>query len=441
MPAFSLTTSEGRPLTPADLRGHVTAITFVFTRCPVAEFCPLMVKRFQELQRKLESSDSQYAVRLLSVTLDPAFDTPQVLRDYATSKGANPARWQFATGDPERDHEAHVSVLDSRRAERRPHRPHAGDRRHRPRRPHRGDLAWERLVDGRAARRDPAGVRGPEVRGDGVRGEEVRNGSHGDTGFQKRSNEANGENGGLAGQSVGPSLRKSARRSAAPADGLAHWPSAIPDVLRHAGRTASQAGAHVDATGTNSQSIRPFAKSMTPCHLARGLNSSANAATRTPCGQSDSARECGVSSSAQINGLFIVAAPCGVDCVCPAGATARFAAGSARADERVDRRAHQEGLAERRADPRDQLRAARGGPAGRAQRRRRPAAVDRLGVRHRRRRLHHDQRARRERRAARPGRAAGRQRGRDAGDGAVGQDARSSPRASSASPPNWIWRC
>lgn len=101
IPTFSLTTSEGRPLTPADLRGHVTAITFVFTRCPVAEFCPLMVKRFQELQRKLESSDSQYAVRLLSVTLDPAFDTPQVLRDYATSKGANPARWQFATGDPE----------------------------------------------------------------------------------------------------------------------------------------------------------------------------------------------------------------------------------------------------------------------------------------------------------------------------------------------------
>jgi protein SCO1/2 len=99
IPAFSLTTSEGLPLTSADLRGHVTAITFVFTRCPVPEFCPLMVKRFQEVQRQLESSDSHHAVRLLSVTLDPAFDTPQVLRDYATSKRANPARWQFATGE------------------------------------------------------------------------------------------------------------------------------------------------------------------------------------------------------------------------------------------------------------------------------------------------------------------------------------------------------
>jgi protein SCO1 len=99
IPAFSLTTSEGLPLTSADLRDHVTAITFVFTRCPVPEFCPLMVKRFQEVQRELESNDSQHAVRLLSVTLDPSFDTPQVLRDYAMSKQANPARWQFATGN------------------------------------------------------------------------------------------------------------------------------------------------------------------------------------------------------------------------------------------------------------------------------------------------------------------------------------------------------
>ncbi len=98
LPGFSLTTSDGRPLTSADLSGQVTAITFVFTRCPVPEFCPLMVKRFQQVQRKLESIDSPHPVRLLSVTLDPAFDTPPVLRAYAEGKEANPARWQFATG-------------------------------------------------------------------------------------------------------------------------------------------------------------------------------------------------------------------------------------------------------------------------------------------------------------------------------------------------------
>ena len=105
LPMVSLTTSEGLPLTSADLRGQVTAITFIFTRCPVPDFCPLMMKRFQEVQRELESGRSPHGsvrdVRLLSVTLDPAFDTPQVLQAYAASKGVNPARWQLATGTPE----------------------------------------------------------------------------------------------------------------------------------------------------------------------------------------------------------------------------------------------------------------------------------------------------------------------------------------------------
>jgi protein SCO1/2 len=101
LPAFSLTTSASRPFTEADLRGHVTAVTFIFTRCPVPEFCPLMVKRFKELQRELNADTSLGSVRLLSVTLDPAFDTPQVLASYAAAMGADTNRWQFVTGRPE----------------------------------------------------------------------------------------------------------------------------------------------------------------------------------------------------------------------------------------------------------------------------------------------------------------------------------------------------
>jgi protein SCO1 len=101
LPALSLTTSAGRPFTEADFRGHPTAITFIFTRCPVPEFCPLMVKRFHQLQRELEDDASLGAVRLLSVTLDPAFDTPQVLAEYAKAMHAKPARWQFVTGRSE----------------------------------------------------------------------------------------------------------------------------------------------------------------------------------------------------------------------------------------------------------------------------------------------------------------------------------------------------
>jgi len=98
LPPFTLITAADRPFTTDDLAGHVTGLTFVFTRCPVPEFCPLVVKRFQQVQRTLEEDVSLAGVRLLSVTLDPAFDTPQILSAYASAKGANPARWQFVTG-------------------------------------------------------------------------------------------------------------------------------------------------------------------------------------------------------------------------------------------------------------------------------------------------------------------------------------------------------
>jgi protein SCO1/2 len=98
IPDLALVTQAGAPFTAANLRGKVTALTFIFTRCPVPEFCPLMVKRFQEVQR-LVADDSDLAdVRLLAVTLDPAFDTPPVLDAYARAMRADPARWQFATG-------------------------------------------------------------------------------------------------------------------------------------------------------------------------------------------------------------------------------------------------------------------------------------------------------------------------------------------------------
>ena len=100
VPAISLTAHDGRPFTSADVRGRLTAVTFVFTRCPLPEFCPLMVKRFQHLQREVERDRLLRSVQLLSVTLDPAFDTPPVLDAYARAVGAVPGRWHFLTGDP-----------------------------------------------------------------------------------------------------------------------------------------------------------------------------------------------------------------------------------------------------------------------------------------------------------------------------------------------------
>lgn len=102
VPPFSLRDQLGQPLTNADLRGKRTVVTFIFTRCPVPEFCPLMSRRFQELQARLEQSPpAGPAVQLLSITIDPEFDTPEILRGYGESFGADPPRWRLATGTPE----------------------------------------------------------------------------------------------------------------------------------------------------------------------------------------------------------------------------------------------------------------------------------------------------------------------------------------------------
>jgi protein SCO1/2 len=100
LPAFALTTQAGGAFTAADLNGRLTAVTFIYTRCPVPEFCPLMSKRFQQVQRELERDPRLRDVQLLSVTLDPGFDTPPVLDAYAKAMGADPERWRFVTGDP-----------------------------------------------------------------------------------------------------------------------------------------------------------------------------------------------------------------------------------------------------------------------------------------------------------------------------------------------------
>lgn len=88
-------------MTSADWRGHATVVTFIFTRCPMPEFCPLISAKFKKLQDATAADARLKDVRLVSVTLDPEHDTPAVLRDYGIAKGADFARWRFGTGTPE----------------------------------------------------------------------------------------------------------------------------------------------------------------------------------------------------------------------------------------------------------------------------------------------------------------------------------------------------
>jgi protein SCO1/2 len=99
MPSFALTNENGERITLETFRGRPVVLTFIFTRCPLPNFCPRMSQNFVELQEAIKASQSALGkTHLLSVTIDPSFDTPEVLRKYAEHQKADPKIWTFATG-------------------------------------------------------------------------------------------------------------------------------------------------------------------------------------------------------------------------------------------------------------------------------------------------------------------------------------------------------
>jgi protein SCO1 len=98
VPDAALVSEDGTPLPLSSLRGHRVALTFIYTRCPLPDFCPLMDKYFQQVQAAVKKTPQLADVRLVSVTLDPVFDTPAVLATHAQRLKADPAIWHFATG-------------------------------------------------------------------------------------------------------------------------------------------------------------------------------------------------------------------------------------------------------------------------------------------------------------------------------------------------------
>ena len=100
VPDTALVDQDGAPVTLASFRGSALAVSFIYTRCPLAQFCPLIDRRFGEVQ-KLAAADPALAgkTRLLSISFDPKFDRADVLRAHAKTVGANPAVWRFATAD------------------------------------------------------------------------------------------------------------------------------------------------------------------------------------------------------------------------------------------------------------------------------------------------------------------------------------------------------
>lgn len=102
VPDFKLLNQSGKEIRLGQFRGKVLLMTFIYTRCPLADFCPRMSRNFAQIDKALANDPELYRkTHLLSVSFDPDYDTPQVLRSYGSSYTGNYTKetfehWDFA---------------------------------------------------------------------------------------------------------------------------------------------------------------------------------------------------------------------------------------------------------------------------------------------------------------------------------------------------------
>jgi protein SCO1/2 len=98
VPDFALTDQSNRAVHLSDFHGRVIAIDFIYTRCPLPEVCPRLSANFASVAKRLIAPTSSRDIQLLSITIDPQYDTPAVLTEYAHRYGADGESWRFLTG-------------------------------------------------------------------------------------------------------------------------------------------------------------------------------------------------------------------------------------------------------------------------------------------------------------------------------------------------------
>ena len=98
VPSFPLIDQDGHAMSLASLKGKAVLLTFIYTRCPLGDFCPKMSRNFQQIRSLMQQNpDLQKKTDFISVSFDPAYDTPAVLRSYGKNYVGNDgfAHWQF----------------------------------------------------------------------------------------------------------------------------------------------------------------------------------------------------------------------------------------------------------------------------------------------------------------------------------------------------------
>ena len=106
IPDVPLTNQDGKPLHLAELKGKAVLVTFIYTRCPQPTFCPRISSQFASIQDDLAKNPDDYSkTHLVSISLDPSYDTPAVLKKYGLAyMDNNPGgftHWEFARTTPE----------------------------------------------------------------------------------------------------------------------------------------------------------------------------------------------------------------------------------------------------------------------------------------------------------------------------------------------------
>ncbi len=104
VPDYGLVNQDGKDIRIHNYRGKALLLTFIYTRCPLPEYCTLMSNNFAAIDRELQQQPQTYEkTHLLSVTIDPDYDTPKVLRSYGAAHTERYSdetftHWEFATG-------------------------------------------------------------------------------------------------------------------------------------------------------------------------------------------------------------------------------------------------------------------------------------------------------------------------------------------------------
>lgn len=106
VPDIELVNQDGEPIRMSDYQGKAVVLTFIYTRCPLVDFCPLMNKNFDAIEEELKRDPVLYGrTHLLSISFDPEFDTPELLRTFALQRHGlteeTLSHWEFATGTHE----------------------------------------------------------------------------------------------------------------------------------------------------------------------------------------------------------------------------------------------------------------------------------------------------------------------------------------------------